>query len=48
MGSWHGRYPELDACRGIAILMMVFFHFLVDLAFLRIPGPDPFSFPLRT
>ena len=48
MGSWHGRYPELDACRGIAILMMVFFHFFVDLAFLRIPGPDPFSFPLRT
>lgn len=27
------RYPELDACRGIAIGMMVLFHLLFDLSF---------------
>ncbi|HPY60384.1 MAG TPA: heparan-alpha-glucosaminide N-acetyltransferase [Methanospirillum sp.] len=47
MGSHRGRYPELDACRGIAILMMILFHFFVDLAFLGLKGPDPFTFPLR-
>ncbi|HOJ96318.1 MAG TPA: heparan-alpha-glucosaminide N-acetyltransferase [Methanospirillum sp.] len=43
----HGRYPGLDACRGIAILMMVSYHFFVDLDFIGIPGPDPFSSPLK-
>ena len=47
MGSFHGRYPELDACRGIAILMMIFFHFFVDLSFIGLPGPDPYSGFLR-
>lgn len=43
----HGRYPGLDACRGIAILMMVSYHFFVDLEFIGIPGPDTFSGPLK-
>ncbi len=47
MGSYQGRYPELDAFRGIAILMMICFHFFVDLAFLGLPGPDPYSGFLR-
>lgn len=47
MGSYHGRYPQLDACRGIAVPMMIWFHFFVDLAFLGLPGPDPFSGLLR-
>ncbi|MBN1166735.1 MAG: DUF1624 domain-containing protein [Methanospirillaceae archaeon] len=28
-----GRFPELDAARGIAIIMMVFFHIVFDLSF---------------
>jgi len=43
----HGRYPGLDACRGIAILMMVSYHLFVDLDFIGIPGPNPFSGPLK-
>jgi len=43
MGINPGRYPELDACRGVAIVLMIFFHFFVDLTFLGLPGPDPFS-----
>lgn len=43
MAVHQGRYPELDACRGIAIVMMIIFHFFVDLVFLGIPGPDPFA-----
>lgn len=27
------RYPELDACRGIAIIMMVIFHLVFDVSF---------------
>ncbi|MDD1724938.1 MAG: DUF1624 domain-containing protein [Methanospirillum sp.] len=42
-----GRYPELDAFRGLAVSMMIFFHFFVDLSFLGVEGPDPFSGPLR-
>ena len=30
------RYPEIDLLRGIAIVMMIVFHFVFDLAFLRI------------
>ncbi len=28
-----GRFPELDAARGVAIIMMVFFHIVFDLSF---------------
>lgn len=42
-----GRYPELDAARGLAVMMMIFFHFFVDLSFLGLKGPDPFSGHLR-
>ncbi|NLV27758.1 MAG: DUF1624 domain-containing protein [Methanomicrobiales archaeon] len=41
------RYPELDGCRGLAVFMMMVFHFFVDLSFLELPGPDPFSGLLR-
>jgi uncharacterized membrane protein len=34
--SAQGRYPEIDAARGIAILMMVIFHVLYDLHFFGI------------
>lgn len=37
------RYPELDAFRGTAVIMMVLFHFFIDLSFLGIDGPDPYS-----
>lgn len=30
------RYPEIDLLRGIAIVMMIAFHFVFDLAFFRI------------
>jgi uncharacterized membrane protein len=30
------RYEELDAARGIAILMMILFHSVFDLSFFRI------------
>jgi len=30
------RFPEIDVCRGIAILMMIVFHFIFDLNFFRI------------
>jgi uncharacterized membrane protein len=42
-----GRYPELDAARGVAVFMMIFFHLFVDLSFLGIQAPDPFSGPLQ-
>lgn len=34
--SGASRYPEIDLARGIAILMMVIFHFVFDLNFLGI------------
>lgn len=34
--SAQGRYPEIDAARGIAILMMVIFHLLYDLNYFGI------------
>lgn len=34
------RYPELDACRGIAILMMVVFHVVFDLSFFSLCSVD--------
>lgn len=37
------RYPELDAFRGTGVLMMVIFHFFIDLSFLGIDGPNPYS-----
>lgn len=36
------RYPELDGCRGLAIVMMIVFHFFVDLNFFGLPGPSPY------
>lgn len=37
------RFPELDMFRGLAVVMMIIFHFFVDLSFLGLSGPDPFS-----
>jgi uncharacterized membrane protein len=34
--SGTSRYPEIDLLRGIAIVMMIVFHFVFDLAFFRI------------
>lgn len=34
------RYPELDACRGIAIVMMVIFHLVFDLSFFSLFSVD--------
>ena len=47
MKTFPGRFPELDAARGVAVFMMVFFHLFVDLSFLGVPGPNPFTGPLR-
>ena len=41
------RYPELDAFRGTAVIMMVIFHFFIDLSFLGIEGPDPYTGVLK-
>jgi len=41
------RYPELDAFRGAAVIMMVIFHFFIDLSFLGIDGSDPYSGVLK-
>ncbi|HVP96598.1 heparan-alpha-glucosaminide N-acetyltransferase [Methanoregula sp.] len=38
--SGPARYPEIDILRGIAILMMILFHTLFDLAFFRIAPID--------
>ena len=37
------RYQEIDMVRGIAILMMIFFHTVFDLSFFRISAIDPSS-----
>jgi uncharacterized membrane protein len=34
------RFTELDACRGIAIIMMIVFHFLFDLSFFSLYPVD--------
>jgi uncharacterized membrane protein len=34
------RYPEIDMFRGIAILMMIFFHIVFDLSFFGISAAD--------
>jgi len=34
------RYPEIDMIRGIAILMMIFFHTVFDLSFFRVTAID--------
>jgi len=38
--SGPARYPEIDLLRGIALLMMILFHTLFDLAFFRIAPVD--------
>ena len=38
--SGPARYPEIDLLRGIALLMMILFHTLFDLAFFRIAPID--------
>ncbi len=38
--STTARYPEIDILRGIAIVMMIIFHTLFDLAFFRIQPID--------
>jgi uncharacterized membrane protein len=47
MTTHPGRFPELDAVRGLAVVMMILYHLFVDLSFLGISGPDPFSGPLK-
>lgn len=47
MEEYPDRYPELDGCRGLAVLLMILYHYFVDLSFFSLPGPDPFSGPLK-
>ena len=43
--SKHKRYLEIDFLRGVAILMMIVFHFLFDLALFKIANFPIFSNP---
>jgi uncharacterized membrane protein len=46
MRSVHKRFWEIDALRGVAILLMVLFHFLYDLVFFDISHVDIWSGPV--
>lgn len=43
--SWHARFWEIDALRGLAVVLMIFFHLMWDLAYFGLAEINIYAWP---